>query len=207
MVPEDVMAMFEAIGRKITLNEIENSFKYAKVYKNKMSFEDFKEYYNNFWSIVSLLHHNLALINYSARWAKKWYLAINSQNPCFNNAWYGNAGFECVLWNQCAWLFIKHKHHSSTANANRSTNNTLKNGYEQPAMSLCNFTNGSEFKGMSFQQFQHSVLILMKVELLWRQFCRRGIYCWAGIVWESWRCCSIRCSWRLVLRRRRRCYL
>ena len=48
MVPEDIMTMFEAVGRKITLNEIENSFKYAKVYKNKMSFEDFKEYYSNF---------------------------------------------------------------------------------------------------------------------------------------------------------------
>lgn len=46
------MAMFEAIGRKITLNEIENSFKYAKVYKNKMSFEDFKEYFNNFWFCI-----------------------------------------------------------------------------------------------------------------------------------------------------------
>ena len=49
LIPEDIMAMFDAIGRKITLNEIENSFKYAKVFKNKMSFEDFKEYYNNFW--------------------------------------------------------------------------------------------------------------------------------------------------------------
>ena len=42
------MVMFEAIGRKITFNEIENSYKYAKVYKNKMSFEDFKEYFPNF---------------------------------------------------------------------------------------------------------------------------------------------------------------
>ena len=42
LIPEDILVMFDAVGRKITINEIENSFKYAKVYKNKMSFEDFK---------------------------------------------------------------------------------------------------------------------------------------------------------------------
>jgi len=40
--------MFETFGKKVTLNEIENSFKYAKVFKNKLSFEDFKEYFYNF---------------------------------------------------------------------------------------------------------------------------------------------------------------
>ena len=46
--PNDVTKMFEAFGKKVNLNEIENSFKYAKVHKNKMSFEDFKEYFYNF---------------------------------------------------------------------------------------------------------------------------------------------------------------
>jgi hypothetical protein len=32
------MGIFEIIGKKITINEVENSFKYAKVVKNKMSF-------------------------------------------------------------------------------------------------------------------------------------------------------------------------
>lgn len=36
--PEDIMGMFVAIEKKITINEIENSFKYAKIYKNKMTF-------------------------------------------------------------------------------------------------------------------------------------------------------------------------
>ena len=40
--PEDIMAMFKAVNKTISLNEVENSFKYAKIYKNKMTFEDFK---------------------------------------------------------------------------------------------------------------------------------------------------------------------
>jgi len=43
-----VLSIFQIFGKKITLNEVENSFKYAKVHKNKMSFEDFKEYFYNF---------------------------------------------------------------------------------------------------------------------------------------------------------------
>ena len=44
--PNDVNKMFEAFGKKVKLNVIENSFKYAKVHKNKMIFEDFKDFYN-----------------------------------------------------------------------------------------------------------------------------------------------------------------
>jgi hypothetical protein len=48
LVPEDIMRMFSILNQKITIHDIENSFKYAKVYKNKMTFEDFKEYFYNF---------------------------------------------------------------------------------------------------------------------------------------------------------------
>jgi hypothetical protein len=41
--------MFKVLDRSILMSEIENSFKYAKVYKNKMTFEDFKEYFHSFW--------------------------------------------------------------------------------------------------------------------------------------------------------------
>ena len=50
------MGMFEVIGKTISLNDIENSFKYAKIYKNKMTFEDFKEYFHNFWRSPSCHH-------------------------------------------------------------------------------------------------------------------------------------------------------
>lgn len=42
------MAVFKTANKTISLNEIENSFKYAKIYKNKMTFEDFKDYFHNF---------------------------------------------------------------------------------------------------------------------------------------------------------------
>lgn len=48
LTPEDIMAVFKVLDKSITMNEIENSFKYAKVYKNKMTFDDFKEYFHNF---------------------------------------------------------------------------------------------------------------------------------------------------------------
>lgn len=48
LTPEDISALFNTMDKNITLNEIENSFKYVKVYKNKMTFEDFKEYFYNF---------------------------------------------------------------------------------------------------------------------------------------------------------------
>jgi Ca2+-binding EF-hand superfamily protein len=48
LTPEDIMGMFRVLDKAITINEIENSFKYAKVYKNKMTFEDFKEYFHNY---------------------------------------------------------------------------------------------------------------------------------------------------------------
>lgn len=48
LTPEDILAVFATLDKGITINEIENSFKYVKVYKNKMTFEDFKEYFHNF---------------------------------------------------------------------------------------------------------------------------------------------------------------
>lgn len=48
MTPDDILAVFKALDKNITINEIENSFKYVKVYKNKMTFDDFKEYFHNF---------------------------------------------------------------------------------------------------------------------------------------------------------------
>lgn len=48
LTPDDILAVFKALDKNITINEIENSFKYVKVYKNKMTFDDFKEYFHNF---------------------------------------------------------------------------------------------------------------------------------------------------------------
>ncbi len=38
LTPEDILAVFRVLDKPIGLGEIENSFKYAKVYKNKMTF-------------------------------------------------------------------------------------------------------------------------------------------------------------------------
>jgi hypothetical protein len=45
--PEDVMVVFKVVDKAVTLREIENSFKYAQIYRKKMTFEDFKEYFYN----------------------------------------------------------------------------------------------------------------------------------------------------------------
>lgn len=58
--PEDIRQLFKVFGQEVSLNDVQNSFRYAKLAQNRMSFEDFKEHFLKFWSRKTVQLYQLA---------------------------------------------------------------------------------------------------------------------------------------------------